>query len=623
MELLFPYNSQRAHQEDLVKAALDVCTRKKHLLVHAPTGLGKTAAALAPALTVALEEDLTVFFLTARHTQHLLALQTLHDIEKKAGKRIPVLDLIGKKWLCLQPGADRMHSGEFIEFCRALREDQRCDYYENLKGRDGEPSQKALLAVSDIADSDGSTKSIMASGKKNHVCPYEVALLHGRAAKLVIADYGYVFNDGIREPFLAKIGKDLSKVILVVDEAHNLPERVKDLASSKLSTFIVRRAKQEAAKHGLDFDETLDQLDRFLNAREERYVQREDLEVDADIIDEMEDAGDAIREDNRSSYIGSVASFLKEWNLEREGFARILGPDRDGAALTHRCLDPGVITGPVYGTVAASITMSGTLTPTQMYAEVLDLPVAMKEMTLPSPFRDENRLILIVPKTTTKYTGRSPAMYEEIGRYVTDMVNAVPGNSIVFFPSYDIMNSVKQHVLGRTNKPVFEEAPGLSKELRETLLATFKAQAETGAVLLAVTAGSFAEGVDLPGDLLKAVVIVGVPLAKPTKEVEALIAYYDKKFGRGWDYGYTIPAFNKVLQSAGRPIRTMTDRGAIIFLDERFAHPQYLRLLPPEWKPKTTLLYKKAIADFFAGAPAPKASLVQEFSEDETALRDE
>ena len=616
MELLFPYSSQRAHQEDLVKAALDVCTRKKHLLVHAPTGLGKTAAALAPALTVALEQDLTVFFLTARHTQHLLALQTLHDIEKKAGKRIPVLDLIGKKWLCLQPGADRMFSGEFVEFCRALREDKRCDYYENLKGRDGEPSLKAISAVYDLNESDGSTQSIMNAGRKNHVCPYEIALLHGKGVKLVIADYGYIFNDGIREPFLAKLGKELGKIILIVDEAHNLPERVKDLASSKLSTFIIKRAQQEAAKHDLDFDDTLATLERFLTVREERYVQKEELEIAKEEIAAMEDAGDAIREDNKSSYIGSVASFLKEWSLEREGFVRILSPDRDGAALAHRCLDPGVITGPVYGEVAASITMSGTLNPTQMYAEILDLPVEMKEMTLPSPFRDENRLILIIPKTTTKFTGRSPAMYEEIGRHVTDVTNTVPGNSIVFFPSYDILNSVKLHVTAKTNKKLFEETPGLSKEIREQLLASFKSFANTGAVLLAVTAGSFGEGVDLPGDLLKAVVIVGVPLQKPTKEVEALIAYYDKKFGRGWDYGYVIPAFNKVLQSAGRPIRTMTDRGAIIFLDERFAHPQYLRLLPPEWKPKTTLLYKRAIADFFGGAPAERTSLVQEFTEE-------
>jgi Rad3-related DNA helicase len=244
------------------------------------------------------------------------------------------------------------------------------------------------------------------------------------------------------------------------------------------------------------------------------------------------------------------------------------------------------------------------------------MPVATREMTLPSPFKDENRLILIIPKTTTKYTGRSAQMYADIARYVSDIAEAVPGNTIAFFPSYDILAAVKNSLLPLVTRPVLEETPGLSKENREALLTAFKGHAVTGSLLLAVTAGSFSEGVDLPGDLLKAVIIVGIPLAKPTKEIEALIAYYDRKYGRGWDYGYTFPAFNKVLQSAGRPIRTMTDRGLIVFLDERFATPQYARLLPPEWKPKTTLLYKKAIADFFAGSPAPKSSLTQEFAEE-------
>jgi hypothetical protein len=126
--------------------------------------------------------------------------------------------------------------------------------------------------------------------------------------------------------------------------------------------------------------------------------------------------------------------------------------------------------------------------------------------------------------------------------------------------------------------------------------------------------------VDLPGDLLKAVIIVGIPLSRPTKEVEALIAYYDRKYGRGWDYGYLVPAFNKVLQGAGRAIRTMTDRGAIIFLDERFSNPQYQRLFPPEWNVKTTLIWHKPLESFFAGAPAPKTSLTQEFPTEEEAI---
>jgi DNA excision repair protein ERCC-2 len=600
MELLFPYTAQREHQDELVKAVLHACEKGKHLVCHAPTGLGKTAAALAPALTVALQQNKTVFFLTSRHTQHMLALRTLHDIEATHNIKIPVLDLIGKKWLCLQSGAERLYSNEFMEYCRKLREDKACAYYENLR-KGADVSQRAKLAVSELHASDGSTTAIMEAGKNNMVCPYEIALLHGKDARLIIADYAYIFNEGIREPFLAKIGKTLDTSIVIVDEAHNLPDRVKDLASSKVSTISIKRARQEAEKYGHDFTETLNRIERILLAKnEECYMQRDELVVGDSIIDELIEVGDAIREQQRSSFLGSIGLFLQHWKVDMDGYARILTPEKGReASLSYRCLDAGVITGPVFTQVAASICMSGTFTPTRMYSEVLDMPLDTKELTLPSPFPKENRLVIIVPKTTTKYAARSPQQYEQIGTYVADMINRIPGNSIIFFPSYDILEAVKLTVSAKATKTLFQETPGLSKEDREGLLDRFKQYHANGASLLAVTSGSFGEGVDLPGDYLKGVVIVGLPLQRPSKEVEALIAYYDKKYGKGWDYGYVIPAFNKVLQSAGRTIRTMTDRGVIIFLDERYAWSQYMRLLPPEWAPRTTILYQKPLADFF------------------------
>ncbi len=600
MELLFPYPKVREHQDDLVKAVLDTCRRKKNLLVHAPTGLGKTSAALGPALTVAIEKDMTIFFLTARHTQHMLALQTVHEIESAHNIKIPVLDLIGKKWLCLQPAAERLYSNEFMEYCRKLREDKACHFYENLrKGQD--PSPRAKSALQQLKDSRGGTHDILAAGRDNQVCPYEIAILQAKDARVIIADYAYIFNEGIREPFLAKIGKTLDNSIIIVDEAHNLPERVKDLASSRISVFSLKRAQQEAEKFGYDFHEVLNRLERVLGSgREERYLQKEDVEIKETVVQELLSAGDHIREAQRVSFLGSIGQFLEAWKQEREGFARILTPDARDTALTFRCLDAGIITGPVFTACAASICMSGTLTPTQMYVEVLDMPIDTKEMTLPSPFPPANRLVITVPKTTTKFSARSAQQFSEIGKICADVINRVPGNTMVFLPSYDLLEKIKPTVQELATKTVFQETPGLSKEEREELLERFKAYHGTGAALLAVTTGSFGEGVDLPGDLLRAVVVVGLPLQKPTKEVEALIAYFDKKFGRGWDYGYVVPAFNKVLQSAGRAIRTMDDRGAIVFVDERYGWPQYTRLFPPEWEVKNTTLYQKLLENFFA-----------------------
>lgn len=600
MELLFPYAEQRDQQDELVKAVMHACEKRKHVIVHAPTGLGKTAAALAPALTVALRDDLTVFFLTARHTQHALALQTVHDIEDTHKIKIPVLDLIGKKWLCLQPGADSLYSNEFMEYCRKLREDKRCNYFENLK-KNSDISPKAISALEDLRKSKSSTKDIIKAGKAHHVCPYEIAILHGKDAKVIIADYAYIFNEGVRESFLKKIGKELKNSIIIIDEAHNLPDRVKDLASSRISTLTTKRALQEAQRYGYDLTDDIQKIENILTTfKEEVYVRKEALVVPSGTIGSFVEAGDTIRESQRSSFIGSIGLFLEAWEQEHEGFARIATPGKE-TMLSYRCLDPGIITGPVFREVAASVAMSGTLNPTTMYAEILDMPISTKEFTLQCPFPPENRLVIVVPKTTTKFTARSPEQYEQIGTHVADIVNKVPGNSIVFFPSYDILEASKMTITIKANKTLFQEIPGLSKEEREQLLEKFKSYQNTGAVLLAVTSGSFGEGIDLPGNFLKAAIIVGLPLQKPTKEVEALIAYYDAKFKRGWDYGYVYPALNKVLQAAGRTIRTETDRGAIIFLDERYAWPQYQRLFPPEWKVHTTILWQRLLDAFFRG----------------------
>ncbi len=221
------------------------------------------------------------------------------------------------------------------------------------------------------------------------------------------------------------------------------------------------------------------------------------------------------------------------------------------------------------------------------------------KITLPSPFPNENRLNLIIPKTTTKYAMRSPRMYEEIARVCAQLSHEVPGNLAIFFPSYAILRDVKATLDPLVEKTVFAEHGSLTREEREELLDRFRARQDTGAILLGVMGGSFSEGIDLPGDELRAVVIVGLPLGRLDLETQALVDYYQKKFGKGWEYGYTFPAFNKTLQSAGRCIRSESDRGAIIFLDERYAWESYHRCFPSEWDIRITLRFPDLVRDFF------------------------
>jgi DNA excision repair protein ERCC-2 len=346
-----------------------------------------------------------------------------------------------------------------------------------------------------------------------------------------------------------------------------------------------------------DKDEDLFSRDRFINAVN-NHVDYNSFK------DSCLKISDTVREEQKSSAIGGVGDFLSSWLGDDEGFVRIIakkkGRSESNIELSYRCLDPALVSKPVIEKSFATILMSGTLTPTTMFADLLGFPpkkTVKKE--LPSPFPQENRLNLIVAKTSTKYTSRSEDQYKEIASILTDIINVTPGNSAIFFPSYYLKDRVAPY-LTSVKKTVFQEQQAMSKQEKDEMLEKFKSYVLTGATLLAVGAGSYGEGIDLPGDLLKTVVVVGLPLARPDLETNALIKYYDYKYGRGWDYGYVFPAFNKIIQNAGRVIRSETDRGVIVFLDDRYTEDRYYRCFPPTWRMIVSVnRYKEKIEEFF------------------------
>ena len=451
------------------------------------------------------------------------------------------------------------------------------------------------------------------------LCPYEVTMLAAKDATVIICDYSYIFNPRIRDGFFSRIGKQLEDCILVVDEGHNLPSRVKDLASERITTGTLKRAIRELEKHDDTHVHHLKQLYEFIESlgkEEEQYITRsrflegiENITPLEPLIDALQDVGRLVREEQRSSSAGALGDFLDIWQENKEGFTRILtvrkgeqesltGKQDTYWTLSYRCLDPSLITGPVFQEAHASIVMSGTLTPVPMYAELLGCMDA-QQMTLTSPFPHSNRLNLIVPKTTTSFKKRSPAMYEEIAETCAGIAETIPGNIAIFFPSYHVMQEVREYFEHRTSKTIFTEHSGFTKQEKDEFLDRFRQYKHTGAVLLGVMGGSFSEGIDLPGNELKGVVIVGLPLGRPDLETKALIEYYDEKFGKGWEYGYTFPAFNRTLQSAGRCIRTEKDKGVIVFLDERYAWQNYHQCFPKDWHIKMTLLYEDVIKEFY------------------------
>jgi DNA excision repair protein ERCC-2 len=233
-----------------------------------------------------------------------------------------------------------------------------------------------------------------------------------------------------------------------------------------------------------------------------------------------------------------------------------------------------------------------------MYADLLGFKnYGVKEYR--NPFSEKNRLNLIIEDVTTKYTARNEEQYKRIGSILADIVNAVPGNTFAFFPSYDLRNKVGRHFQALSRKTIFEEMPGMSKEEKKEFIEKFKGYKGSGAVMLGAAHGSFGEGVDMPGDLLKCVVVIGVPLTKPDLETKELIQYYEDKYSEGVNYGYIYPAITRTMQNAGRCIRSESDRGVIVFMDARYTWENYSKCFPPDWNMKITKRWGERIKNFF------------------------
>ena len=618
----FPHAAIRPSQDQLVKDLQEAFSLGKILIAHAPTGLGKTAAALAVAVQHALEKNKRVFFLTNRHTQHQIAVKTLKMMNEKlknekSGQELAVADLIGKRWLCSQH-VEGLYGNEFTEFCKTVVEKGECEFYNRVRTKNKGLQVEARRVVEKLQRAGPlHTEELLPLVQAEQMCSYEVALELAKAAQVIIGDYNHVFNPHAQNTLFTKLNLELQEVILIVDEGHNLPGRIMEMLSSLLTTTMLRNAVQEAHKFGFghliprlqEMNRALLTLADFSDGKDrERAVGKEDFlnqigmnnDLDREaLLNNLDVGAEEVREKQRKSYLGGIAAFLNSWIGPDQGFVRIVAEKqgRQGPilVLSYSCLDPSIISRDVFDCVSAGVIMSGTLKPTFMYKDLLGIERG-QEKEYGSPFPPENKLSVIIPETTTRYTLRGEAMYAKIAQKCSELAGLIPGNVALFFPSYELRDKISGFLV--SSKKLFWERSDWRKEEKELFLAEFKSYNHTGAVLLGVAGANFAEGIDLPGNFLNGVVVVGLPLARPDLKTKALIDFYHQKFQKGWEYGYIYPAINKCLQSAGRCIRSETDKGALLFLDERFAWEQYYCCFPREGL-KVSKEYGKMIKEFF------------------------
>ncbi len=610
----FPYASVRPFQEDMIKNISECLAKKKHIIIDAPTGIGKTVGSLLPAVEYALKENKTVFFLTSRLSQHKAAIDTLKSMRKSAG--FTAIDLVGKKHLC-SFDTKEMDSSSFSTFCSAMIRDKRCQFYKNFRSDVNEAERQVMLRMLENESPIPSQKVLALAGGR--FCSYEMLMELSKKANVIVADYFHMFSP-LREKLLKRTGRNIEDAIIIVDEAHALADRLRNHLSFKISTRVVELAEKEAR----DFTEfeTADSLKNIKKALEkteksklaledEVFIEKEDfmkcIESVAGydhLIKTLTELGERVLEERRKSHVDRVAAFLHAWKGEDYGYARIFSREKDYGkkklAVYYNAMDPSIISRPVIHNSHSTILMSGTMSPMEMHRDILGLE---GERTLlaayESPFPKENRLNIVATHVTTRYKERSPQMFAKIAFTTVLCSEATKGNMAVFFPSYDIRDKVYDLVKERVKKHILLERPEMTKDEREATIDKMKELSNEGAVLFGVMGGSFSEGIDLPGDCLNGVIIVGLPLARPDLFTQALISYYNKRFGKGVMYAYTYPAMIKVLQAAGRCIRTETDRGVIVFCDKRFIERSYRYLFPSDFDAEVTDRPEIEIKRFF------------------------
>ncbi|MBD3389656.1 hypothetical protein GF415_01740 [Candidatus Micrarchaeota archaeon] len=591
-QIYFRHESLRKQQENLVKDAYSAIENEENLLAHAPVGLGKTDALLSPAVSYALENNKTVFFLTPKISQHRIALDVVRGLARKYGLDLRAVDLVGRRYSCIDPVLSEQDHEGFYQACERKRKREECHFFRNAKGYSRLEEAKADRLFKEVLKKYGcgmNHEDLVELGRQKEACPYEWMTKIAARSNVIIADYFHMMLPQIRDVLLSRLKKKISDSIIIVDEAHNLSRRVRDQLSVSTNSFFLRKLDKELRFLGME-SHFYSKFNRWarkeLGRAREKLVSRESFfeaisneeYAPAELAEYLESCGEGFMEaTGKRSFSLKFSRFLQRWADSRDTTpsVNILRKKRDSFFLSKKALDPSPATSKINSAHSAILT-SGTLLPLEMHRDVLGLDAGNTQMKMyTSPFRKKNKLNIILEGFTTKYSRREPGEYKRMAAMLDKIVETTPGGTALFFPSYKVMDAVLSFMNSRN---LLVQRERMKPSEIGDLLKSFR---KKGA-LCAVQGGSLSEGVDFCQGEIKTAVVVGVALDEMSLEVESLIDHYDTKFGRGWDYGYLYPAVIKAIQAGGRAIRKETDRAVVVYMDERFRWKNYSPLLPKD-----------------------------------------
>lgn len=572
----FPYEYRKG-QKELATSVYRTILRKKKLFIQAPTGVGKTMATIFPSVKAVGEElGEKIFYLTAKTITRTVVEQAF-QLLKKQGLQYKVVTLTAKEKIC---------------FCEDKEcNPEKCPYAKGHYDRVNQAVYEMITTTDDM-----SRENIEVYARKYEVCPFEMSLDVAVWVDAVVCDYNYVFdpNAHLRRFFADEVK---GEYLFLIDEAHNLVERAREMYSATIYKEEFLEAKRIIKYLDKKLVRKLDICNRqLLELKRECETYQVHQSVGhfsismTNLLMEMErfmeECDRAEVKEELLEFYFHVRTFLNVYDVLDENYTIYTEMEEDGKfKLKLFCVNPALNLQNFLEKGNSTVFFSATFFPIHYYKQLLSTEKDDYAIYVDSPFDIKNREILIGSDVSSKYTKRNVQMYERIASYIIKTLEVKKGNYIAFFPSYQFMENVyevlERRLSGETVCLLQEKM--MTEEKREEFLEEFAKEREGNLLGFCVMGGIFSEGIDLTEEKLVGAFIVGTGLPQICYEREILRQYFEKKNGKGFDYAYLYPGMNKVLQSAGRVIRTETDRGVILLLDERFLQRQCQEIFPREW----------------------------------------
>ena len=574
LEFPFPY---REGQRDLAVAVYKTISRKKRLFIQAPTGIGKTLSTIFPAVqAMGAGKASKIFYLTAKTITRTVAEEAFRILRSR-GLVFTAVTITAKEKLCPMEKAE----------CNP----EACPYARGHFDRVNE-------AVFDILhlEQEMDRETVLRYAEKYRVCPFEFCLDISSWTDGIICDYNYVFDPNVRLKRYFADGAS-GDYLFLVDEAHNLVSRAREMYSASVYKEDFLEVKRIIKGKSPRLERQLDRCNKLLLSMKRECGDWQLLEdvtgLAAGIMTAfsymetfMEEFPEFPERETVLDFYFCLRDFLNIYE-ELDGHYRIYEENREDGSFLVRlfCVDPSRLLSRCMDQGASTILFSATLLPVRYYKTLLSGNQEDYAVYVNSPFPEENRLLMVAEDVSSRYTRRSPSEYRKVADYIRIVTESRPGNYMVFFPSYQYMGEIEEILEEEPLKAdLLVQGQGMGEAEKTEFLEEFEKERSHSLAAFCVMGGVFSEGIDLKEERLIGVIVVGTGLPMVCAEQEVLKGYFDETEEKGFDFSYQYPGMNKVLQAAGRVIRTPGDRGVILLLDDRFLRRDHLELFPREWE---------------------------------------